>query len=158
MKVKKIFLSQKGFTLVEFLVSLIVIAIFASFYAVNLSSQEQTAKQEAEKIAAYLTDLTRKADRRHISFRIVKNSSGIIGYWDGTKSSFDIYSTSDGHLLNKDFTMTASQNEFNYNAEENKFTQRGHFTITRPLDGSSYYIIISNGRIRTSDNDADDVD
>ena len=158
MKVKKIFLSLKGFTLVEFLVSLIVMAIFASFYAVNLSSQDQTARQEAERIAAYLTDLTRKADRRHISFQIKKEGNNIVGYWDGTKSKFDIYSGSDGQVLNKDFKMEANQDLFTYNSEENKFTQKGHLRITRPLDGSSYDIKISDGRIRTSDSNEDDLE
>ncbi|MBR1486616.1 MAG: type II secretion system protein, partial [Synergistaceae bacterium] len=70
MKTKIFFSRRKAFSLVELFVAMVIIAIFTSFVTSNVTSQSQTAKQETEKLAAYITDLMRKADRRHLSFTI----------------------------------------------------------------------------------------
>ena len=92
MKTKIFFSRRKAFSLVELFVAMVIIAIFTSFVTSNVTSQSQTAKQETEKLAAYITDLIRKADRRHLSFtinitRIDQNSDEVYVYFNNDKSS-----------------------------------------------------------------------
>ena len=81
MKAEKIFSRRKGFSLIELFVAMIIIALFTSFITTNITSQSQTAKAEAEKLAAYITGLARKADRRHINFTIMFNSDNAYNYF-----------------------------------------------------------------------------
>ena len=41
---------KRGFSLVEFFISVVIIMILASAAAFNINSHRQTAKQEAEKL------------------------------------------------------------------------------------------------------------
>ena len=142
MKAEKIFPRRKGFSLIELFVAMIIIAVFTSFISVNITSQSQTAKSEAERVAAYITGLMRKSDRRHIPFTIKINSGDIKTTWK---------EASDDFALNPGFSMEAKPKEFAYDSNENEFTPNDKITLTKTLDSSVYYVHIRNGRVRASE-------
>ena len=149
----KIFLQrQKGFSLVELFIAMIIIAIFSSFITANITSQSQTAKQEAEKLAAYLTDLARKSDRRHMNLTIKFENSNVTAYF-GTNSSnaATSYDIPSGFSISQNFP----NNKLAYDSNENEFNNYGTITITKALNKTYHYIVIGNvgkgGRIRTTE-------
>ena len=166
---------KRGFSLVEFFISVVIIMILASAAAFNINSHRQTAKQEAEKLFRYLHDLTRRADRNHRDFTIeTVGDTAIQWYWsDDTKHKTPIYKKTPGAndrpIISAGFTLaeTFADNEIVYNVTENSFKRgdppdkdaNGHFIITRN-DGSSppHYIMIRGGRARLSDSAEDDPD
>ena len=172
---------RRGFTIIELFISMVIIAIFTSFITSNISSQSQTAKSEAEKLAAYITDLTRKADRRHMSFVIKFHSGYTYYYWVHGKDN-DKYTRgylyhnnpeeidktkytllTDTPILTPGFSLSgkfgldkgvyeADIDELSYNSNKNEFDYNGTLTLTRTLDSTRYNIVIDQeGRIRTEE-------
>ena len=160
---------KRGFSLVEFFISVVIIMILASAAAFNINSHRQTAKQEAEKLFRYLHDLTRRADRNHRDFTIeTVGDTAIQWYWsDDTKNKPLIYKKTPGAndrpIISAGFTLaeTFSGDTLEYNTTSNAFNDGGYFIITRN-DGSSppHYIIVEGdtGRLRLSDSPEDDPD
>jgi len=155
----------------------IIIAIFTSFITSNISSQSQTVKSEAEKLAMFITDLTRKADRRHMNFTIVLhfNSAPFNAYCyfgKNTKNRTYIYHENpdkieEGYdkkiIVAPGFTLSLNfTNDIVYDADKNEFSYadgkiaNGKFILTRTLDDSKYYIHLRNGRIRASESESDE--
>ena len=56
-------MKNKAFSLTELLISITVIFILAAMIAPNLDAFKQTAQQEAQRIAMYLSNKMRKVDR-----------------------------------------------------------------------------------------------
>ena len=160
MKANKFFYYHKAFSLVELFITMLIIAIFASFITIDLTSQSQTAKQEAEKLAAFILDLTRKADRRHLDFTIQFESDQVYSYF-GSDTGNKTYllkenpDTTDTIILDPGFSISNNfNNSITYNSNENEFngTGTGKIIITRDSDQTKYYIIFRFGRVRVSEN------
>lgn len=162
---------RRGFSLIELSICVVIIFILASTIAVNINSYEQTAKQEAEKLEAYIHDLMRKADRSHESFLLDITDEKIISYWehekthDYPKHGKKIYWKGNGEqgkenpIISKGFTVKSTESlkpDVGYNHIKNSFTQNGHFTITRDDDTTKYYVYIRLGRVRISETEYDD--
>jgi len=180
MKAKKFYLiRRRGFSLLELFIAMVIIAIFASFITANINSQAQTAQSEAERLEAYLTDLTRKADRRHLDFTIKFESDNAYYYWafgkdDDVNTRGYLYhenpdkidTTKYTLLFNKpilaqEFSISHNfenlkENQLTYNATENEFNEKGRITLTQTLDQTKYYVHIRSGRARASENEKDD--
>ena len=155
---------RRAFSLVELLICMLIMAIMASTVMLSMDANKQTAKKEAEKLAAYLHDLMRKSDRTHKAFKIENDSNGISWLWDGdsdsimsnynpiyctNKNSSSLYSRS----LIKDtaFTVTLSKSSIKYTPNDNQFNAGGHFTIKRKDDNDdpAYKVFIYiEGRVR----------
>lgn len=172
MNAEKIFSRRKGFSLLELFLAVIIIAIFTSFITANITSQDQTVKAEAEKLAAYITGLTLKADRRHIGFTIRlndTNDSKTVYWGEKTTPSEYIYkknpTSKDKVILAPGFSIayTVKENmgssghgeatyyELTYDANTNEFTPNNTFTLTKDSDNSVHYVHIRSGRIRASE-------
>ena len=158
-QVKIKFLNRRGFTLIELFIVMVIMIIFASFITMNMDSQKQTAQQEAEKLAQYLHDVMRKADRRHMKFVIEKATDEITWKWLSGNTTYDteeklIYkknpSDSDKPIISANFTLDLSPAPITYNAYENEFEQKSTFTITRNGDSAEYYLHVKEGRLRLS--------
>ena len=76
-------MKQRGFTLVELIIAMMIMAILAGSMTLSSSTGRQTAKREAERLAAKLGSITIKANREHRTFTLKFNTN------DNAKS-FDI--------------------------------------------------------------------
>ena len=163
---KKIFSHRKAFSLVELFIVMIVIAIFTSFITSNITSQHQTAKQETEKLEAYITELIRKADRRHVSFTInFSDINKIYFYWrDRDKDDKLVYlykknpDKDDEVIMTPGFSISEKSftgSETTYSSSSNEFSNNGLLKITRDIDKTEYYLIFYKGRIRASETKGD---
>lgn len=145
-KVKKS--TKRGFSLIEVFTAVLIILIFASFITLKMDSNRQTAKKEAEKLADYIHELMREADRSHVSFSIVYKE-GLIQI---SKSDKDGKNTFTDLPVASGFTVSFnnSSEPIQYNISNNAFDTPRTFTVTSEKDNTPYYIVIRNGRIRTS--------
>ena len=176
MKAEKIFSRRKGFSLIELFVAMIIIALFTSFITTNITSQSQTARAEAEKLAAYITGLARKADRRHINCHIKFDSNNAyvyayLGDNDEKEKRTYIYDTTGaassdkvilapGFLISPDFSVKLTNGELRYLSNSNEFSNNGKIIITKATasdkDNDKYhYIHIRRGRVRASESQTD---
>ena len=161
---------RRGFSLIELSICVVIIFILASTIAVNINSYEQTAKQEAEKLEAYIHDLMRKADRSHRGFTIIFKSEGIVWRWtdlrDDSKNWNPIYWTATNdekykeQIINNKFQVDCNyiQNELTYDSHKHVFSAPGRsFTVKRKSDNDKYSLVVhsKSGRIRLSENPAD---
>ena len=155
---KKIFSHRKAFSLVELFIAMVVIAIFTSFVTSNITTQSQTVKQETEKLAAFITDLMRKADRRHMDFTIkFSNLKNVNVVWGSNKSN-DIYISKENPsktvILTPGFYIsekTFNGSEVTYDSNSNEFSNNGTFTIKHVNTDDEYYLVIYKGRVRASE-------
>ena len=146
---------KHGFSLTELLIVIAIIMILASMIAINMDSYKQTAKQEAEKLAGYIHDLMRKADRSHRGFEITFDDSKIQWAWtDDTNNKKTIYkknpNDTDKPLISPGFEVEGNFSDKVTYKTDSRFCKEGHFTVTRKEDASKYYVYIFNGRIRIS--------
>ena len=161
---------RRGFSLIELSICVVIIFILASTIAVNINSFEQTAKQEAEKLEAYIHDLMRKADRSHRGFAIIFKPEGIVWRWtdlrDENKNWNPIYWTDKNdekykkQIINNKFKVDCNyiQNELTYDSNKHAFSLPGRsFTVKRKSDNDKYSLVVhsKSGRIRLSENPAD---
>lgn len=142
MKAKEIFgTHRKGLSLMELFIAMMIVAILTSFIAPNVASQRQTAKQEAERLAAFLTGLVRKSDRRHMDLTIKFETNKVT-------------CNSDEFILTQGFSVSQnfSGNQVVYYSNENVFESKGKLTIVSPYDEMPHYVHIRlDGRVRASD-------
>ena len=61
---------RAGFTMIELIVGITVMLVTISVASMSINSSGQKPKREAERIAGYLTRLTQKSDRIHVSFDV----------------------------------------------------------------------------------------
>ena len=59
---------RKAFTLTEVVIAVLILGIMAAAMTLRPDSAKQTAKREAERIAAVISRLIEKADRNHSAF------------------------------------------------------------------------------------------
>ncbi|MBQ4429913.1 MAG: type II secretion system protein, partial [Synergistaceae bacterium] len=55
----------KGFTMVEVMVTVLILGVMAAVLTINPKAAEHSAKREAEKVAVYIGNLMKKSDRIH---------------------------------------------------------------------------------------------
>ena len=146
------FSRRKAFSLVELFIAMVIIAIFASFIMANITSQNQTVKQEAERLVAYITDLMRKADRRHTNLTI-KFESGKVSC-NSVSSDFTLPSGFSVSEVSQNF----SNKQLKYDSNKNEFDQNGKIKITRALGQTNYYIHFRYGRVRASESAEEESD
>ena len=159
--------TRRGFSLIELSICVVIIFILASTIAVNIDSYRQTAKQEAEKLEAYIHDLMRKADRTHRGFEIAVKSQGIIWRWTDLRDelkNWNPISWTDKNdekykkqVINNEFQLECNytQNELTYNPDKHVFSLPGRsFTVKRKSDNDKYSLVVhsKSGRIRLSEN------
>lgn len=166
---------KHGFSLTELLIVIAIIMILASMIAVNMDSYKQTAKQEAEKLAGYIHDLMRKADRSHRGFAINLETTQLRWQWASDNTSWK--STTDGILIYKKnptgtekpiispgFTIEykfsgkdGSPNLVKYGTDS-QFNRNGHFTVIndKNTEDTKYFVNLRFGRVRASDKKEED--
>ena len=145
-------MKRTGFTMLELVIAIAILGIMATALTLNSSSFQQTAKQtakhEAERLAAKIQSLMLKADRTHTHFQIKIYDNKMSIQWNKNSST----------EKDKDFeanpgcslSWNVSANILYYSYITNKFTQGA--TITVNGKGDPYYVIIATigSRVRVS--------
>ena len=153
-----------GFTLPELIIAITVLGVMAG--AVTLSSVvgKQTAKAEAEKIAAEIQKLLKTADRTHEGFCLETQDKILCYKWDSLPNRRSNWkkipkelNDDANKIQNYKFNLkVVTGTTFQYNAYKNSFNgEGGSIEITRKDDkNDKYYIIFAetSGRVRASPN------
>ncbi|MBR1439112.1 MAG: type II secretion system protein [Synergistaceae bacterium] len=153
-------IKRKGFSLVEILMVILVMGVMAAIITISPNVAKQSAKSEAERIAAYIYRKMQTADRIHKGFELdlrTKNND-IRTIWDNEEAT---------NVL-PDFQISAGCSYSNnydgrkctYNVTNKWFPNGGTITVNG-ADGKKHYVIIADGksdhegRIRLSDTPPD---
>ena len=163
--------TRRAFSIVELSVGIVVMMITYAAMTLSASTATQTAKHEAERLAAYIFRTIQKADRLHtgfnmdMSFRIKANGTKeyyVTIRWPNVgvnKNEDKDFKASPGCTYSDNFIGT--NGEITYNAMNKKFTNGGAdaggtITVT-DSQGDKYYVIIAvtEGRIRLDENPPD---
>ena len=157
--------TQKAFTLTELAIGILIAAIAGAAISLSSLSAKQTAKHEAERVAAYIYRTIQKADRINKNFTMdtdfETNSAG--------KNEYYVTINWGGGVLDKSFRASpgcrytdnfpGEHSEITYNAQGKSFRRPessamsgGTITVT-DSQGEVYYVIIAlnEGRIRISE-------
>ena len=86
---------RKGFTLVEVLMSVMIMSIMAGVMTLSYHAADPTPKREAEKLAAYITRLAQKSDRIKVGFNM-KVSGNVLNVSWGENHNEPPFNISDG--------------------------------------------------------------
>ncbi|MBR0257876.1 MAG: type II secretion system protein [Synergistaceae bacterium] len=119
----------KGFTMVEVMVTVLILGVMAAVLTINPKAAEHSAKREAEKVAVYIEKLMKKSDRMHTSFdievedKLIKVSWGIHG---SHRESFDV---------SKGCSYTPSAEIMTY--DRNHFNNKAKITVDNDEKDSS---------------------
>lgn len=141
---------RTGFTLVELIISLLVMSITYAAMSMSSAVAKQTAEHEAERLAAYIYRLMDKADMLHNNFYIVTAPGYILVNWDSGPEDTSFKATA-GCRYESDFWG----GELKYNSRKRRFNNGGKITV-KDSQGGVYYVIIAGiteGRIRISPTD-----
>ncbi len=135
---------RTGFTLVELIITLLVMSITYAAMTMSSAAAKQTAEHEAERLAAYIYRLMDKADMIHNNFSMITAPGYILINWvSGVQdTSFKATPGCRYHM----------EGEIKYNSRKKRFTSGRTITIT-DSQGEVYYVIIAGiteGRIRIS--------
>lgn len=138
---------RKGFTLVELIISLLVMSITYAAMSMSSAAAKQTAEHEAERLAAYIYRLMDKADMLHNNFYIVTAPGYILVNWDSGPEDTSFKATA-GCSYSSNFWG----GKLRYNSRKRRFKNGGTITVKDSQDGVYYVIIagITEGRIRIS--------
>ena len=68
---------RKAFTITELAVAMLIMTTMAAAIALNTNTAKQTAKNEAERIAAVINRLIERADRTHSRFWFIPEENNI---------------------------------------------------------------------------------
>ena len=71
-------MTRRGFTLVEILIAIAIMGILAGTMTLSGNSAGQTARKEAEKVAALISSAVQRADRMNLSFDVKINNDNVI--------------------------------------------------------------------------------
>ena len=74
---------KRGFTLIEIVTAMLVMAVITGAAMMSITSAKQTAKREKQRMMAYIYRLMQKADRTHKNFNIQVVSDHLIVNWNG---------------------------------------------------------------------------
>ena len=152
---------REAFTLIELLVGMVLMILIAGQASLSLSITSQTAKHEAERVAAYIYRMMEEADTMHLNFDLdtLKDSSTGEYYisikWPGSWRNEDTsFRASEGCTYTDNFPGTNGTDT--YSARKKRFYFGGTITI-KDAKGEYHYVIIATteGRIRTSDQPPD---
>lgn len=142
---------RKGFTLVELIISLLVMSITYAAMSMSSAAAKQTAEHEAERLAAYIYRLMDKADMLHNNFYIVTAPGYILVNWGDADSVDTSFKATAGCRYESNFWG----GKLKYNSRKRRFNNGGKITI-KDSQGGVYYVIIAGiteGRIRISPTD-----
>ena len=136
---------RPGVLLIEFLIGLTLLLISAGTISMNASLGTPTAKSEAEKLFAKLSNCMIIADNTKTHFQLELESEKIIIHWGAERQ--EEYKA--GH--NCSYSWNASGTDAAYSYVTNRFNKG--FTITVTGKGDPYYVVIAviGSRIRVSD-------
>lgn len=137
--------TQKAFTLTELAIGILIAAIAGAAISLSSLSAKQTAKHEAERVAAYIYRMVQKADRIHRGFWMNTNPGYIYINWNSGPED-DSFKASPGCSYEGFF----KEGNLTYNISDKRFPGGGHITITDSA-GEKYYVIfaaVEEGRIR----------
>lgn len=134
--------SRQGVTLIELLVGIVVLAVLAGAMTLRPWTFKQTAKNEAEKIAAVLRARTTEASRKGRGFTLT-----ILGNASLMADGNEIYKVTDGFYI----SWNAPGGELEYSIKNSSFTQGATIDV-KGERGDWYFVPIAviEGRIRTS--------
>ena len=108
---------ERGFTLIEIVTAMLVMAVIAGAAMMSITSAKQTAKREKQRMMAYIYRLMQKADRTHKNFYIQVASDHLTVNWNGdVDDSFkasDGCSFSYGNAERTTYTYTSNLKGFN---------------------------------------------
>ena len=142
---------RKAFAVVEIAICVLVLSIMATVMSLKPDAVKQTAKREAERVAAYIYSLMEEASLRHVplNIQVGTTSAGI--------SRFVV--TWNNNWLTQDVSFEASQGcKYEANVEEFKYDfmnerfNAGTITV-HGADRKRHFVIfagINEGRVRTS--------
>ncbi len=142
---------RKAFTVVEIAICILVLSIMATVMSLKPDAVKQTAKREADRVAAYVYSLMEEASLRHVPLNIQVGTtpegiSRFVVTWNNNGLTPDVsFKASPG------CKYEANVKEFNYNLVNKRF-DAGTITV-HGADGKNYYVIfagINEGRVRTS--------
>ena len=143
---------RRGFTLAELVVGVVVMIVTLGVATMSLRSTDQTAKREAERLAAYIYRRMDQAVRMHKPFTlkiVLDQTTGITQVRINWKDD-PPFEPSDGCRYSDNFPL----GYVNYNASTQAFSQGGTITV-KDAKEEKYYLIIEppsrGGRIRLSD-------
>ena len=125
-------------------------AIMASMITLSVNAFSPTARQEAGKIAFFLSRAMRKADRWHSSFTltIASNKTELQIQWDG-QSSDSLTSLQ----LSSGFSISSNiRRNLKIRYSSNSF-EPASVTLTVKNDYSSHLIVINGGMVSTKSPD-----
>lgn len=140
---------HRAFTIIEIMMGILIMTIVYAVSLISIDSAKQTAKREAERVAAYLYRQIEKAERIHKNFYIEVYTDFIRVNWYDINTIDDSFKAHTGCKYSAKF----KNEEGRYNASKKLFNDGGTIKVTG-ADGKIYYVIlagINEGRIRISD-------
>ena len=140
---------KRGFTLIEIVTAMLVMAVIAGAGMMSITSAKQTAKREAERVQAYIYRKMQKADRMHKDFTLELSGTYIYTNWNDEANKEKDYQASAGCTYEHNFEGHSCHYTFN----NRRFEWPGTITVNG-ADGNTYYVYIAGsteGRVRISD-------
>lgn len=158
---------RKAFTITELAIAIMILGIMAAYITLNANTSKHTAKREAERIMTQLYRLVETANRKHVSFKVLFDSTEQTEHvdveWQTSPLSYTKLELSKGFSIqNLNYTdnsngtaSSVDNNSFSldYDLSKNGFIPPGMTLQVKGADESMYYIIIyvPGTRIRISD-------
>ena len=135
---------RRGFTLAELVVGVVVMIVTLGVTTMSLRSTDQTAKREAERLAAYIYRQMDKAVRIHKGFTMTVGTDSVLIQW-GNLDDDNSFKASDGCSYNL-------QGSRKYNASKQSFPQGATINVYDARGGQCDVILATQteGRITIS--------
>ncbi len=137
---------ESGFTLIELMIVVVIIAIVAGFTMGEINSASYQLKSRAHTLKAHMTQAKLEAVKRNLNVRIKINA---------TNDGYDIASLDSSDNVIDTITSVKYANKFTFTGGDTKFTPRGTAnsnSITVVGEGTTnpeYTISVNNiGRVR----------
>lgn len=159
-------MTKRGaFTVIELFIGIAVMGMISSVALMSVNMAKQTAKREAERVAAYIYRVIQSADRRGQDFTLDmdfqdKKGGGreyyiTITWRKNEKNPDSSFKASAGYKYSDNFKGN-EYDELVYIAKNRQFKTGGRIKI-QDADGNTCYVIIGSteGRIRISDTSPD---
>ncbi len=134
---------RRAFTLAELTVGVVVMMVTLGVATMSLRSTDQTAKREAERLAAYLYRQIDKAERIHKGFTMKVGTNSVTINWGDLYSEDTSFKASDGCSYNL-------QGSRNYNVNRHLFTVGATINVYDAKGGQCNVVLATatEGRIR----------
>ena len=87
---------RRGFTLIEIMTAMLVMAVITGVATMSITSAKQTAKREAERMQAYIYRQMQKADRIHKNFTLQVDGEYLTVNWGDSANTDTSFKASDG--------------------------------------------------------------